>query len=263
MVNVRVGSNRLTVDLEVCRQHVECRLGTGTIFDGHCDHVARVERTVTIHVFCNVKIAVSIDVFSCIQTTITIEVFSYVQTSIHIKVFRDVQIAIAVNVLSHVHHDYPVQLDKWLFQWGAYVVHQIAGTVGLVLLRLAFLATALYAAATATKIRWDWTPHALLMVRFTIALLNRPYVRAELVTWAAIPLTLCLIPAITRGEKRGFALLVLLQALWANSHGYWVIGPLLWLSVGTGAAIQPLLAKTALAKRRMPRPAPERLRLWC
>jgi hypothetical protein len=159
----------------------------------------------------------------------------------------------ATNVFSHMNPDRIVLLDKWLFQVVIYLVHSVSGPTGLVCLRVALLAVALWAATRAARIRWDRLPHALLAVCFSIALLNRCYVRAELVTWAAIPLTLCLVPSIARGQKRSWLLLVLLQALWTNAHGYWVVGPMLWLTIGVGALLQPLLNRWGVGGASEPR----------
>ncbi|MFT5128424.1 MAG: hypothetical protein ACI8W8_002034 [Rhodothermales bacterium] len=161
----------------------------------------------------------------------------------------------ATNVFSHMNPERLVLLDKWLFQLTTYLIHGATGTWGLVLLRVGLLLLALWAAGRVARLRWNWTPHALLGVLAALALLNRCYVRAELVTWAAIPLTLCLVPLVARGEKKGWALLLLVQAVWANSHGYWVIGPMLWAAVAAGACLQLRLAPTEARTR------PERMRL--
>ena len=141
----------------------------------------------------------------------------------------------ATNVFSHMNPERLVLLDKWLFQVTTYLVHTATGPAGLVLLRVALLALSLWAVGRVARLRWDHAPHALLGVLVALALLNRCYVRAELVTWAAIPLTLCLAPPVLRGDKKGWALLVLLQAIWANSHGYWIIGPMLWAALAVAA----------------------------
>ena len=165
------------------------------------------------------------------------------------------------NIFSHMNPDRIVLLDKWLFQVTTYLIHAITGPWGLIALRIALLVVALLAIAKAVRIRWQWTPHALLAVGMAIALMNRCYVRAELVTWAAIPLTLCLVPGIAAGKKRAWMLLVLLQALWANAHGYWVVGPMLWAAIAAGAAFHVLLTRKGFGERDATRPPKARRRL--
>jgi hypothetical protein len=153
------------------------------------------------------------------------------------------------NVFSHMNPDRVVLLDKWLFQVAIYWVHSHTGPPGLILFRVALLLVALGAGARAAGIRWRRPSHALAAVGMALALLNRCYVRAELVTWAALPLMLCLVPGIAAGRKRTWVWLVLVQAIWANAHGYWVVGPMLWAAIAAGALVQPWLVRMGIGLR--------------
>ena len=167
----------------------------------------------------------------------------------------------ATNLLSWSNPHWPVHLDKWGFQVGAWVVHALAGATGLVALRVALLGTALTLAARAGRVRWRHAPSVLALAVAGVAVWHRPYLRAELVTWMSIPCLMALLPGMAAGRRGSWAGVLALQAVWANCHGYWVCGPLVTGAAAAGLSVQPRLARHGWGRRPAPAAVAWRLAL--
>ena len=152
------------------------------------------------------------------------------------------------NVFSAVHADRPFLDDKWLFHVLAWLAVDGVGPTFTVLLRMAFLvalgwlmlprredvdgAGARWLAAwiaivglVAANERFGFRPELLSMV--FLALFARVLIRDALPT------------------RREVALLLVTQCVWANSHGYFVIGPIVAAAAAAGALLDAVWARSA------------------
>ncbi|RKY21182.1 MAG: hypothetical protein DRQ55_05250 [Planctomycetota bacterium] len=153
----------------------------------------------------------------------------------------------ATNVLSQLHSDYPSVHDKWGFQVLTHLVHQAGGAEGLLLLRLALMG-GLAALLLATARGLGASP-AAAVVCLALALLaarGRFLIRPDLASMLLLAAFVWVVLVARPDGRRAGWLLLPLQLIWVNLHGYFVLGWLLvavvalvwWLSgpAGRGAA---------------------------
>jgi|GEM_PF-1860028 len=150
------------------------------------------------------------------------------------------------NVLSELHHDYPSVHDKWGFQVLAHGLLDGLGPDGVNVARLLLVAL-LAAVMASTARRLGASPGAtvLLVSLGLLACRNRLVFRPGLVSLVLLAVLLQVLLVSRRDGRRAWMLLPL-QLLWVNVHGYFVLG---WLTVFMVAAGQGLAGHRQLAAR--------------
>lgn len=150
------------------------------------------------------------------------------------------------NVLSELHHDYPSVHDKWGFQVLAHGLLDGLGPNGVNIARILLVAL-LVAVMGSTARRLGASPGAtvLLVSLGLLACRNRLVFRPGLVSLVLLAMLLQLLLVSRRDGRRAWMLLPL-QLLWVNVHGYFVLG---WLTVFMVAAGQGLAGHRQLAAR--------------
>jgi len=150
------------------------------------------------------------------------------------------------NVLSELHHDHPSVHDKWGFQVLAHGLLDGLGPDGVNVARILLVAL-LVAVMGATARRLGASPGAtvLLISLGLLACRNRLVFRPGLVSLVLLAVLLHLLLVSHRDGRRAWVLLSL-QLLWVNVHGYFVLG---WLTVFMVAAGQGLAGQRQLATR--------------
>lgn len=132
---------------------------------------------------------------------------------------------------------------EWLFQVLVYPLYRLAGANGLILMRLVVISAILYiffTIAKRTKRLFFFSASTLVISIATT--FCRWYIRPELFSLLFIAVFIYLLKSY-RGKNSIFFLPVL-QILWVNLHGYFIMGPLI-LSLF-------LMARTTQAKLKLP-----------
>jgi hypothetical protein len=126
----------------------------------------------------------------------------------------------AVAALGNPYHD-----SHWLFQAVLAMFHSIGGFVGVQLFTVLLWTGALVGCYYATR-RWVGVlPAAVLLFLVGMASVERFLPRPVLVTFVMIPWFYHLMARGRYKTVRHLLVLGILQAVWANSHGLFVIGP--------------------------------------
>jgi hypothetical protein len=157
----------------------------------------------------------------------------------------------AVNVLSRLHADHPTVDDKWLFQVAAHLLFDGLGPDACIIAReLLLLALFGIMAVTARRLgagTWSTAGWLLLALvagrsRFTF----RPDLVSSVLTVAVVHVLL-----VSARDGRGAWVLVPLQLLWVNVHGYFITGPLMLFAVAGAQALCGAGGR-AVARRLLP-----------
>lgn len=138
--------------------------------------------------------------------------------------------------------------SHWLFQvvlWLAYSAGGWAGVQGMVLV---FWGAALMALLKIASRRLAPAPAALVVTLAALACAERFLPRPELATYAAFAWVLFLLPAEGRQGPSRLALVAIIQALWTNAHGLFVLGPFVALAQFVAALLDPVRRATALRR---------------
>ncbi len=142
------------------------------------------------------------------------------------------------NVMSPLHGDHPTVQDKWLFQVGSHLVFDRWGANACILLRVVLMAV-LFAVMASTARRLGASEGALVMFLVLAALAGRArfMFRPGLVSMVLLVVTVHFV-LVRRPDGRRTWPLLLLQLLWANLHGYFILGPVAVLGVAAGRLFQ-------------------------
>jgi hypothetical protein len=122
--------------------------------------------------------------------------------------------------------DIPWTNHEWLSELVIWLAWAAAGTVGLVLLKLALLSTSL-SVVFASLHRSLYSAPALELTMLLFAFGTRRQaatVRPQLFSLALFALLLLVLRRGSPGGTRGLFAVPLLMALWANLHGGWIVG---------------------------------------
>lgn len=147
------------------------------------------------------------------------------------------------NVFSAIHEQRPWVDDKWLFHVFAYAVVDGLGPLAANALRaalLGFLAWLLLRRAASARERIFAAAFAVLA---TVAAAERFAFRPELFSLAFLAVFAHVLLRDGPLAPRRVLLLVAVQVVWANAHGYFVVGPLLAAAAAAGAAADRLLGR--------------------
>jgi len=154
-----------------------------------------------------------------------------------------------VNVLSELHADHPTVDDKWAFQLVAHVLYDGLGPNACIAARvLLLLALFLVLADTARRLGASGWCALLFLALAAVAARARFTFRPDLVS---LLLTARFArELLTRPPgRRQAALLLGLQVLWVNVHGYFISGPLMVATAGCARLLAGLLVDRAERRR--------------
>lgn len=166
------------------------------------------------------------------------------------------------NVFSSVHSERPFVDDKWLFHWLTYVCVDGVGPWFAVLVRIALLVALAAALAVPLRSRASEIPGAslprsggpvvaswvsILAMLALVAASERFRFRPELFTllFAAVFARILLRPEPL--SRREFFALTVMQVLWINLHGFFVLGPILAGAAAAGLFVDALLKRSSFA----------------
>ncbi|HZU34903.1 MAG TPA: hypothetical protein VFA18_03290, partial [Gemmataceae bacterium] len=167
----------------------------------------------------------------------------------------------------------------WLFQIGLALVFRAGGVPGTILLTAALAAIAVVIAVNNVRQPTSWTAVLLVWVPALVLAQSRFRPRPEMVTLLCLAAFLAVLSQVERRPRLSW-LLPVIQLLWVNSHGLFVLGPIVlsfWLidrlaRRWTQAAAQPLDGLHREPPSRTSRPAVIRIGLaslgvvlacWC
>ena len=130
----------------------------------------------------------------------------------------------STNLVLHTQANTPVVNDKWLHQVALCLVDRAAGPTGVLLFRMV-LALAITLAAYRLARRFAPPgPAGLATLGAALLLVHRLGVRPELWTYLFTPVFLMILIGRKKRPVAALALLLPLQALWANLHVYFPLG---------------------------------------
>ena len=143
------------------------------------------------------------------------------------------------NHFSSINQGYPIQDDKWLFQVGVALLDTAGGPTALCLLRMALVA--LLGLLILLLIREElpldgplpWLGACLALWAMSERFLLRP----ELLSYVLLAGMLWLLEQLRHDRGRAWPLL-LLQVIWVNSHGYFILGPAMAGALMTAALLR-------------------------
>ena len=128
------------------------------------------------------------------------------------------------NTFSYIAADQPGHDPYWLFQVLIYLIHRVCGISGLILFKISVLACAFF---LLFRIR-NKDPGCILPVSCLLlaamAANSRFIVRPELASYLLLSLYLYILYQYKSRKGRSVYLLIPLQVLWVNMHGFWVLG---------------------------------------
>jgi hypothetical protein len=126
----------------------------------------------------------------------------------------------AVAALGQPYHD-----SHWLFQVVLAAADRLFGIVGAQFVMVALWGLALLLCHRSIRAWVPGVPGAILLFLAAMASMERFLPRPEVVTFVGISTFYWALQVKSYRTVRGLALLCTMQALWANSHGLFVIGP--------------------------------------
>jgi hypothetical protein len=119
----------------------------------------------------------------------------------------------------------PYHDSHWLFQVLLSLADSLGGMTGVGLVMIALWGATLFFCYRAAR-RWVSAPVCCLLVFFaTVACSDRFVPRPEIVSYLMVAAFYLLLQERRVTSVRNLAVFALLQAVWANSHGLFVIGP--------------------------------------
>jgi hypothetical protein len=144
------------------------------------------------------------------------------------------------NVLSELHREHPSVHDKWGFQVLTHLVLDVAGSNGLLVLRVLLLAVLLtLMAATARGLGASPGAALLTLALAVVAARSRFLARPDLASLVLL-VAFVHVALVARPDGRRAAWILLpLQVLWVNLHGYFLLGWLVAGAVGAGRLLDP------------------------
>jgi hypothetical protein len=144
------------------------------------------------------------------------------------------------NVLSELHADHPSVHDKWGFQVLTHLVLEAAGPEGLIALRVLLLAVMLALVAAAARGLGASPAAALLTLALAVvAARSRFLARPDLASLVLLSAFVYVALVVRPDGRRAAWILVPLQVLWVNLHGYFLLGWLVAGAVGVGRLLDP------------------------
>ena len=138
------------------------------------------------------------------------------------------------NVFSWVNADHAYLNDKWGFMVLVAGVERAGGIPALAALKMALgglMGALLFLVA---RVSLDRRAAATAACIALTMLSYRLHLRAEWFSYAFVATTLLLLPRVASGDRRATIAQIALMPIWAATHGYWVLGPLVLLAWAVG-----------------------------
>lgn len=141
----------------------------------------------------------------------------------------------AAAALGRPYHD-----SHWLFQVAVASAHQFGRMIGVQFFTVAVWSLALFFSYKSI-VRWlPGYAAAMVMLLLAMASMERFIPRPEIITYLMIAIFYYLLQQQSFRTGGGLALLTILQVIWTNSHGLFVLGPFMascsWLAAATSRA---------------------------
>jgi hypothetical protein len=144
------------------------------------------------------------------------------------------------NVLSELHGDHPSVHDKWGFQVLTHLLVEAAGPEALIALRVLLLAVMLVlVAATARGLGASPASALATLALAVVAARSRFLARPDLASLVLLSAFVYVALVARPDGRRAGWILVPLQLLWVNLHGYFLLGWLVAGAVGVGRMLDP------------------------
>jgi hypothetical protein len=141
------------------------------------------------------------------------------------------------NTFSYIAVDRPSFDLYWLFQVLIYLIHRVSGISGLVAFKMSVLIAAFCLLINMRKKEDGYILPAFCLVLGAMAANARFIVRPELASYLFLCLYFFILHRYHNRKGRSIYLLIPLQILWANMHGFWVLGLFLVWAFLLGEAI--------------------------
>lgn len=150
------------------------------------------------------------------------------------------------NIFSWINFDYPMDDDKWLFQVLVFLIFRSLGSTGLIAFRCALIGAA-FGLVLATGFRKKLPLLSIAVAAVAVLTASERFlVRPDLCSLFFFSLYFFLLERFLHRKNRVLLLLPLLQVLWANIHGYFILGLILiWIY-----ALAPWIQSIAAALKR-------------
>ncbi len=155
------------------------------------------------------------------------------------------------NVFSTIHADHPFVDDKWLFHVFAYAaVDGLSPAIAVILRMLLLAATFATLLPRRTASAIDHACAATVIVVAIVCAHERFAFRPELFTMLFLALLWRRLREDDALTRKDFALLLAMQLLWTNLHGYFVLGPIVAAAAVTGRLVDRLVHRIELSDLR-------------
>ncbi|MEW6743268.1 MAG: tetratricopeptide repeat protein [Planctomycetota bacterium] len=143
------------------------------------------------------------------------------------------------NVFSHLYSTRPMVDDKWLFQVVVFGVYELGGFEALSLFKAGLVLALALLLAGAASVRGRLTASAVLACGLALLAAHpRLMVRPDLLSLVFLAAVLRLFRRyLEHRRKWPLAVLFALQVVWVNSHGYFILAPLLAFTLALGVWI--------------------------
>ena len=128
------------------------------------------------------------------------------------------------NTFSYIAADHPSFNFYWLFQIFIHFVYRISGISGLILIKTAILAVSFSLLFAIRKKEDGYILPVFFLLLAVMAANGRFIIRPELASYFFLALYFYILHHYREHKGRLIYLLIPLQILWANMHGFWALG---------------------------------------
>ncbi len=127
------------------------------------------------------------------------------------------------DILSHTASEHPYLDSHWLFQFLIYSVYNWTGLKGLVFLKICIFSISFYCLLKITRGRRSVFTIFLIIIG-VVLVQERSFLRPEMMTFLFSTLYLLILSRYKESFSKSIYLLPVLQVLWTNMHGLFIIG---------------------------------------
>lgn len=135
----------------------------------------------------------------------------------HLEILR-------LNTFSYIAADHPSFNFYWLFQILVHCVHRISGISGLILIKIAVLTVSFSLLFAMRKKENGYILPVFSLLLAVMAANPRFIIRPELASYLFLALYFYILHHYQDSKGRLIYLLIPIQILWANMHGFWALG---------------------------------------
>lgn len=128
------------------------------------------------------------------------------------------------NTFSYIAAEHPSTDPYWLFQVLIHLIHRLSGISGLIVFKTSVLMVAFFLLLKTRKKEDKYLLPASCLLLAAMAANARFIVRPELASYLLLCLYFYILQQYRNRKDRKIYLLIPLQILWANMHGFWALG---------------------------------------